>query len=118
MQDAFRYEGTECFLSIFLASRRNEYNSCHRRLIIAIEDRQNLLVSADAKTYHSVLRLDRGCPWESALESRNAYIQECNNQNVPPSAKSGFYIDKKKHGRDGETSDTDMAIDRPASVVM
>ncbi len=56
---------------------------------------------ADAKTYHTVLRLDRGCSWESALECRNAYIQECRRQNVPPSAKSGFYIDKKKHGKDG-----------------
>lgn len=62
------------------------------------------LLYADAKTYQSVLRLDRGCPWESALQSRNAYIQECQAQNVPPSAKSGFYIDKKKHGKDGRIS--------------
>ena len=62
---------------------------------------------ADAKTYHTVLRLDRGCPWESALQARNAYIQECRSLKVPPSAKTGFYIDKKKHGKDGEPGATE-----------
>lgn len=60
-------------------------------------------VCADAKTYHTTLRLDRGCLWESALQDRNAYIEGCRKKNIPPSAKTGFYIDKKKHGKDGET---------------
>ena len=57
--------------------------------------------AADAKTYHTVVSIDRGCPWELALKCRDAYIEDMRAEKRPPSAKSGFYVDRKKHGKHG-----------------
>ena len=57
---------------------------------------------ADAKTFHTVLKLDRGCSWETALDYRDKYVEEMRAAGRPPSAKSGFYFDTKKHGEQGK----------------
>ena len=49
-----------------------------------------------------MLKLDRGCPWETALASRDKYVEETRAAGRPPSAKSGFYFDLKKHGEQGK----------------
>lgn len=56
--------------------------------------------STGAKTYHSELLIDRGCSWAEALKARDDFIEQAKADNMPV-AKSGFYMDTKRHGADG-----------------
>jgi len=103
----FRYFSDTHDATILAAKSRGEYDqgiTSIKGTSVAIEEQEVIHTdeSSDAKTYHTVLRIDRGCPWEAALASRDAYIEDARANNRPPSAKSGFYIDRKKHGSQGK----------------
>jgi len=51
------------------------------------------------------------------LASRDAYIEDARANNRPPSAKSGFYIDRKKHGSQGEPNPATPPPPPPSAVV-
>lgn len=62
-----------------------------------------LSIFTGAETFHSVLNVDRGLPWQGALKQREEYLAEMRARGQPPSSVSGFYADTRKHGSLGET---------------
>lgn len=63
----------------------------------------SLVVHAGARTYHTIVEVNRGLSWEQALKFRDEVVQEATSRGEAPSRNVGFYKMMRDNNNWGKT---------------